>query len=433
MRSAVTVPAPFLFSQRHLLHLTYEYRLRPSRAQYAALERLLEMTRVLYNAALEARISKWTYAKRLVARRGSDRPDAKLDGWTPDSYVTQCAEMTRIRADDPEGYGALPSTLCREPLKRVDLAFKAFFRRVSDGQSPGFPRFKGKGRWRSFGLTEFSGIRLIGSKLHFAGVCGGLAVHMHRPLPADCSIRAARFSRDAQGWKVSLQLGIAEQQDAHVRAWRGDSRPAVGVDLGILSFAALSNGESIANPRVGRRAAAMLKRRQQALARCKRGSRRRRKVARSVARSHLRLGDARRTFLHQQSARLARTYGTIVVEQLQLRNMTRSAKGTIDEPGTMVRQKAGLNRELLDVALSSFINMLRYKAERAGGEIIEVKPHGTSQTCSGCGATVPKDLSARMHDCPHCGLSIDRDLNAARNILARARLRAVVGPELNAA
>ena len=102
--------------------------------------------------------------------------------------------------------------------------------------SAGFPRFKPKSRWRSFGFSEFSGIRLIGSKLHFAGICGGLPVHLHRPLPEGASIKSATFSSGGKGWTVSLQIEVAD-----VVPVEGD-RPIVGVDVGIHHFAALSNG-----------------------------------------------------------------------------------------------------------------------------------------------------------------------------------------------
>lgn len=112
-------------------------------------------------------------------------------------------------------------------------------------------------------------------------------------------------------------------------------------------------------------------------------------------------------------------YSTIVVEDLKLRNMTRSARGSAAEPGTNVAAKAGLNRSVLDAGMGRLIQMLTYKAERSGGRLIKVNPRGTSQHCSGCGARVAKPLHVRTHACDACGLVLDRDVNAARNILAR--------------
>lgn len=162
-----------------------------------------------------------------------------------------------------------------------------------------------------------------------------------------------------------------------------------------------------------------LRRAQRALQRCQKGSANRAKRRNALARLHLRTANARDTHLHQQSAFLTRTYGTIVVERLSIPALTASTQGTTDAPGKNVRGKSALNRNILDVAWGRFRTQLRYKAESAGGRVIEVSPHMTSQTCSGCGTVVRKSLAERTHECPSCGLVVDRDVNAARNILAR--------------
>jgi putative transposase len=218
---------------------------------------------------------------------------------------------------------------------------------------------------------------------------------------------------------MALQVEVAD-----VAAGEADNRPWVGIDIGVFSFAALSNGTRIDNPRIGKQAAGKLKRRQRALARCRRGSNRRKAVKAKLARAARKVADTRKTFLHQQSAHLAQAFGLIAVEDLTVKAMTATAKGTADAPGTMVRQKAGLNRALLDVAPARFVAMLAYKAERAGGRLVKVDPRWTSQDCSGCAARVAKDWSQRRHRCG-CGTVLDRDVNAARNILAKA----VVGLE----
>jgi putative transposase len=140
----------------------------------------------------------------------------------------------------------------------------------------------------------------------------------------------------------------------------------------------------------------------------------------ALARVHERIRDARTTWLHQRSAEIAARFEIVAVEDLRLRNMTRSARGTSAEPGTNVRQKAGLNRSMLDASIGRFIDMLRYKTERASGEVRRVDARNTSQDCSGCGTRVPKPLRQRIHRCEGCGLVLHRDHNAARNILASA-------------
>ena len=364
--------------------LTYQYRLLPSKAQHRALEELLESQRLLYNAALEERIGAF--------RRGVTR-----------SYIDQSKALTQWRHSDPEA-AAVPLCLQRATLKRLDEAYMGFYRRLKkNGLKAGFPRFRGRGRWHSFGFSEFQGITLKGRRLRFRGMPGTLRLHMHRPMPEQVRIRSCVFRRDVKGWKVGFAVEVSVAQA------RACGR-AVGVDLGVTTFATLSDGGFIPSLRAARRAERRLRLAQRALARRKHGSRLRQKARVRVGRCHAAIARARSNFLHEASARLMRDYDAIAVEALNVRGLARSA----------------LARDVHDASWSKFLSILRYKAERAGVQLIEVDPRSTSQNCSGCGTRVPKELAVRQHDCPHCGLSIDRDLNAARNILARAG----VGPGL---
>jgi len=404
----------FLFRSlgKRLVFLTYRYGLRPTRLQYAALEEILEGQRLLYNAALEERIGAWQRCGKLITR------------------VDQSKSLTTVRSDDPQGYGSVPVNLSRWTVYRLDDAFAAFLRRAKAKTTNakrtnaktgkiGFPRFRGKGRWRSFGFAEFSGIRLIKQALVFKGLAGRLKLHVHRPLPAGAAIRCCVFTRIGRSWSVSLQIDVA---DVHtVRREAGD---LVGIGWGVESLATLSTDDRIENPRFGAEAASKIGRSQRKLARAKKGSRRRQKTKAHLARLCRKLADRRKTRLHQVSAAIARRFGSIAVEKLQIKAMTASAKGTLDRPGRQVRQKAGLNREILDTSPGMLIAMLRYKAERAGGRFAVVEASNTSQECSGCGSLVRKDLKVRIHRCAHCKMEVHRDVNAARNVLKRA----VAGP-----
>ena len=185
---------------------------------------------------------------------------------------------------------------------------------------------------------------------------------------------------------------------------------AVGVDLGISTFAALSDGGFIPSLRAARKAERRVRIAQRALSRKKRGSRGRRRARARAARCHAQTARRRREHLHQASARLVRDYDAVAVEKLNVKGLARSA----------------LAKDVHDASWGKFISLLRYKAEKAGVRLIEVDCRDTTQDCSRCGTKVPKGLAVRQHDCPSCGLSIDRDLNAARNILNRAG----VGPGL---
>lgn len=385
------------------LHLTCQHRLSLRRGQHRALEHILEAQRLLYNAALQERIEAWRKAGKSVR------------------LYDQYGSLTTIRADDRQGYGALPVALSRWTLKKVDLAFQAFFDRCRrrNGKA-GFPRFRGRAGWRSFGFSEFSGVRLKGGRLKFAGL--SLQVRLHRALPQGASIRSCVLSRDDKGWKLALQIALPEQATVHRRAGF-----AVGVDWGVATLATTFDGEAmeeIANPRFGAAQAAALARAQRKLARRKKRSRQYEKARRHLRALQHRLAARRRAHLHQVSARLVRDYGMIAVEDLSLRGLTASARGTAERAGGNVRQKAGLNREILDTSPGMLIAMLRYKALRAGAQFAVIDARGTSVECSGCGAQVPKDLGERRHVCPRCDLVMGRDANAARNI----RRRAVAGP-----
>jgi putative transposase len=364
--------------------VTYCYRLLPTKRQHRALETILESQRQIYNAALQER--RDAYRLRGVSR----------------TYIDQCKGLTELRQTDAEFRG-LPVNLQRATLKRLEEAYRAFFRRVKNGDKPGFPRFRGKGWFNSFGFREFEGISFEAGRIRFKGMSGSLRVHVHRPLPAEAIIKSCTFRREAKGWHVGFAVKVPTPP---IR--RGGR--AVGVDLGISLFAALSDGGFIPSLRAARRAERRLRQVQRALARKKRGSRSRRGARAAVARCHAAIARRRADYLHQASARLVRDYDVIAVEALNVKGLARSA----------------LAKDVHDASWSKFISHLTYKAERAGARIIEVDPRSTSQDCSGCGVTVPKELGERNHECPHCGLTIDRDLNAARNILYRAG----VGPGL---
>src|SRR5687768_9333282 len=169
--------------------LTYCYRLLPSKAQHRALEAILEDQRQLYNAALEERVGAYRNA-------GITR-----------TYVDQCKALTEWRRSDSEA-ASMPLCLQRWTLKQLDEAYRGFFRRLKAGAEPGFPRFRGKGRFTTFGFREFSGIRFQNGRLRFKGMPGGLRVHLHRPLPEGTAIRSCVFRRDAKGWKVGFAVDI---------------------------------------------------------------------------------------------------------------------------------------------------------------------------------------------------------------------------------
>lgn len=365
--------------------LTYRYRLLPKASQHRRLESICEEQRLLYNAALEERVGAWQKVSRSITLFDQNKSLAEWRGFDAEARL-------------------LPSNLQRWTLAKVNDAFTGFFSRIrrKNGKA-GFPRFRSAARWRSFGFKEFSGIKLDGHHLRFKGMPGRLRLHLHRQLPDNAKILSATFTRRGRQWHVAMQ----------VRVPVGDQKPlrtACGIDPGLTHLAVLSDGTKPENIRPSKRRQKKIRVLQRRLSRCRRGSMRRRKVKARLVREHLRIANARDTYLHRVSSEIVKNHDFIAVERANLKGLCRS----------------NLAASFHDAAWGMLIQKLRYKAERAGALLIDVDARNTSQQCSGCGALVPKELSVRTHDCPHCWLSMDRDENAARNILARA----VVGPGL---
>lgn len=228
-------------------------------------------------------------------------------------------------------------------------------------------------------------------------------------------------SRESDGrWYVTFAVETDDPEPAP------EVGGEVGVDLGVKDFATLSTGERIPNPRHLDRKAQNLARYQRRMARKTKGSNNRRKAKRKIAVAHRKVRHARADFLHKTTTRLVREHDLIAIEDLNVRGMTSSARGTLDAPGKKVRQKAGLNRSVLDAALGEFRRQLEYKAARAGRTVAVVdRWFPSSKTCSECGYLLTElSLGTRWWTCPDCRTRHDRDVNAAKNTLAAGRVAA---------
>jgi putative transposase len=364
---------------------TYKYRLYPNNAQKRALDFLLWQGRKLYNAALEQRINVYKETDNGV------------------SYYDQWAHFRDLRRENPDTLGQLNATCVQQLLRRLDKAFKAFFRRLKAGEKPGFPRFKSRSRFRSLEFRHGDGCKLrfdkSGRALFYVQNIGEIKVKYHRPVPDDAQIKHVVLKRSNGKWYVCLQIEMPAPEPV------GSDGPAVGVDVGLESLLALSDGTLVENPRWLRSSLAKLRVAQRRASRRKKGSKRQQKAYAQVARLHERIANQRRDFWHKLTRELVDTHGLIAIEDLPLDFMTGNSH---------------LARSAHDAGLGEFRQLLQYKAEEAGTEVVAVNPRNTSQQCSGCGAVVEKKLSVRVHACPHCGLTLNRDVNAARNILALA-------------
>ncbi len=356
------------------LNRTYRYRIYPTARLQLALEAQLGFACQLYNAALEQRRYAWRGRHLSV------------------SLYEQFRELTAVRAARM-GPAQMSCSAMRDPLRRLDRAFAAFFRRVNAGVKPGYPRFRSVRRYDS--ITWDSGWGLHHGRLALQGI-GQVRVKWHRPLPVSAVVRTVTVRRVAERWYACFSLRVSASPQVAAAG-----RPAVGLDLGIHNFATLSTGEQIPGPRAYRAAMRQLRVAQRRVARRRKGSHRRHKARLLLARQHERIRNLRHDHAHKLTRRLVSDFSVIAVEDLNVGGLARGP----------------LARDVTDQGWAAFLTMLEYKEAEAGTRLIRVPPQGTSQTCSGCGLVVPKRLSERTHRCPACGLVVDRDTNAARNIL----------------
>ena len=356
---------------------TFRYRLYPSRTQTKNLEEQLELCRLTYNSLLE-------YCKQQYKEKGKTPTQFDLIGL----LIT----LKRLRPELTQVY----SQVLQNISKRIKDGYTGFYARRRAGLKAGLPRFKKYGRYKSITYPQF-GFKIDGNRLHLSKI-GSILIRQHRELPEQ--IKTLTVKRMPSGKWYACFSCIVEAQPGE--------KPFedVGIDVGLNSYAVLSDGPRIENPRLYRKSEKRLARLQRGLSRKERGGRNWGKAKTRVARIHEKILNRRTDFLHKASRKIADTYETVYVEDLKIRNMVRNHC---------------LAKSISDAGWGRFIGMIAYKAESAGGQLIQVEPRGTTQICSQCGEKVVKTLSDRIHECPHCGLKMDRDLNAALNILARGR------------
>jgi len=360
----------------------FKYRIYLTSGQRHILEQQLEESRWVYNETLayrkrayeeEQRTATWYETKRVLPIWKAKRPALKL----------------------------VHSMVLQNVTERVDLAFRSYFRRVREGaEDVGYPRFKSFGRYDSMTYPQYgNGVRLEGERLILSKV-GAVNLVLHRPVEG--TPKTVTLSRSATGkWYACISC----ETEAHPLE---PTEQITGVDVGLASFATLSNGEQIENPRFYRKDEADLKRVQKRKDAAKNAQDwpENTKQHLILSRIHERIGNRRADFAHKCSRELVNAYQVIVFEDLAPLEMGK-------------RNGHGMRKSIMDVAWTQFISMTRGKAAEAGRTVILVDPRNTSKMCSDCGTLVQKTLSTRTHTCPNCGLLLDRDVNAALNILHR--------------
>lgn len=353
---------------------TFKYRLYPTTAQMKNIDYTLYLCRFLYNSMLDHRIKCYKAGKSA-------------------NKVAQLNEIPDIKEEFPE-YKTVFSQILQDVGIRLDKAYQNFFRRVKQGDKPGFPRFKGRNQYVSFTYPQ-AGFKLKDNQLYLSKI-GDLKIKLHRPM--DGKIKTCSVIRKNDTYYACFSCEVEAQP-------LSPTGKTVGIDVGVADFVITSTGEFYPKLDNYRKAEKRIKYLQRMVSRRKKGSNRRKKAVKLLARHHEKVANQRKDISHKVSSKLIRENDLIAHENLQVQNMVKNHH---------------LAKSITDAAWNTLFQYLSYKAESAGRKIVAVPPHQTSQICSGCGELVPKKLSQRWHNCPHCGLSIQRDINAAINILAIA-------------
>ena len=357
---------------------TFEYRLYPNKEQHSKLMQCLRESRGIYNAMLEAVKAQY-----------------EETGTFPRKYDLATAF---------KGQGVhVPATTVQMLADRLSKSLKRFLAAKQQTiPGVGFPRFKQPNRWHSIQLRQYGKDAylheekkhlIVPKKLgHF------LKIKLHRPIEGTPKTVHLVYRADGH-WYALI---VCETQPHHEHLPTACEHPDIGIDVGLKSFLTDSEGQTIDNPRYYRKAQRTLRCKQRTMCRRKKGSHRRRKAARSTAKTHLKIHRQRRDHHFKTARPYAQGYRQIVVEDLQIAHMVRNHH---------------LSKSILDASWGAFLAILTAKAESAGHKVIRVSPRFTTQKCFHCGERVQKSLSVRTHVCPFCGYVADRDVNAAKNIL----------------
>lgn len=369
----------------------YKYRFYPTPEQASELARTFGCVRFVWNRVLDQRTRR--YRTESVST----------------SYADSDKMLTALKRDRQTLFlNEVSSVPLQQTLRHQHKALTAFF----DGRAR-YPRFKRRHRGKDAATYTSRGFRLRDGELFLAKMSQPLQISWSRELPVGAEPTSVTISRDAADrFFVSV---LVEETVEHLPTAANE---AVGVDLGVATWAVTSAGEQISAPQHFRARQQRVIRAQKKLSKRAKGSTRRHRARQRLARAHAKLADAREDFLHQESTRIIRENQAVILEDLAVQAMTTSAKGTVESPGRRVKQKAGLNREILNGSFGRFRSMIEYKAHLYGRDVVIAdRFFPSSKTCSSCGYLLDTlDLTTRSWSCPGCGATHDRDHNAAKNL-----------------
>ena len=397
------------------MRIAYQYKLLPTTEQKARLNNWLSMLRHCYNWMLADRFD-WYEQNRVSVNA------CPLVCYLPSlreqpEYYGQKRSLVQLKQDRP-WFKDVYADVLQDCVKRVKLTFERFIKGDLKGHRSRKPRFKGGNRYRTFSYPRIKQNCIQENKIVLPKI-GAVKLRLHRSLPTGFAIKTASVTKKADGFYLTLSL-----EDKSVPIVENNIVPSkdnsIGIDLGLEKFVSTSTGQLIPPPKYFRANQDKLARLQQKASERKKGSRARKLLYRKIAKLYQKIARQRRQFHFETAQWLLLKTDVVFVENLSVKNMSRRCKPKQDENGNYLpngqSRKTGLNKSFADAGLSQFVDILSYKAEKAGLKVIKVDPKGTSQHCSNCLNRVPKELSDRWHCCYHCGLILDRDLNSAELI-----------------
>ena len=366
----------------------YKFQLRPKVGQESLMRSFSGCCRFVWNKALALEKDTYESGGKYL---GYCKLAGKLKEWKKEEETSFLSKSH--------------SQILQQSLKDLDRAYKNFFEKRT-----GFPRFKKKGTHDSFRYPQ--GFKLDeGNSRIFLPKIGYVRYRKSRKIKG--TPKQVTVSLSAGRWYVSIQTEREVPEPVH------PSQSVVGIDMGIARFATFSDGSSIRPLHSFRKHEKKLAKLQRKLAKRVKFSANWQKLKAKIQRLHRTIANVRNDFLHKTTTIISKNHALVVIEDLKVRNMSRSASGTVEAPGRNVRAKAGLNKSILDQGWFEFRRQLEYKLKWLGGKLVVIPPQYTSQTCSHCGCVdrANRPTQAKFK-CTACGFECNADHNAALNILA---------------
>ena len=378
---------------------TFQFKLKPNTKQRDLLDNWLNLLRMQYNYRLAQRFN-WYEQNRSNVNACSlvcHLPELKEQP----NYYSQKKDLLNTKKLFPD-YKNVQSQVLQDCIKRVDKTFSRWLKQDKSGRRSGRPRFKGKGRYRSFTFPQTLLDCIQGKQIKFSKI-GLIKFIKHREIPQGFLIKTATIIKKANGFYVNLSV-----ENKSIPDFKPDTIPSlnntIGIDMGLKEFLVCSDGVRVEIQQYYRLSAARLRRLQKSLSRKKKGSNNWLKAVEKVAKLHQHISDKRKDFHYNVAKLLINKADVIAHEKLNIKGLA----------------KTRFSKSILDAGWGMFLQILKCKAENAGVKVIEVNPNGTSVECSNCGAKVPKTLKDRIHSCGDCDIELCRDLNASINIKYRA-------------